>query len=125
MKYFRLSQELVTKFELFCKVHGLREGDTVGDLIKKFLRENEGQHTLDAFPKKQDPALAVFEKARILEARDQLLWIVETLEKEPGKRQEIQLDLVRALKIVEPLYIKTRDPELSKLLERIQLTLGK
>ena len=123
VKYFQCPEPLLSEFEVFCKFHGLNQAEIISDLIAQYLKENETQQTLMAFPKKHDPAIAFFERARVYEARKELEWIADLLEKEPEKREETQLDLARALKIVEPIYMKTRDPELLKLLDRIQVAL--
>ena len=122
MKYFRGRDPALREFELFCKAHTLKQGDILSDLIDRFLKENEKQQTLDAYPKSQDPATRVFEYAALLGAKSELERVVELMESSPDK-YTFQLDMLRALKVAEPIYHRTRDEALSKLLQRAEVVL--
>ena len=126
VKWFRAPEDLLFDFEMFCKYRGLHQSETICDLISKYLSDNvrNDQQTLTAYPKKHDPIIALFDQGKLIEARKQLVWIADLLEKEPAKLEEIQLDLARGLRMAEPIYVRTRDPELWKLLERIRVSLN-
>ena len=121
-KYFKCPEPTLTDFELFCKSHELEQSELISDLVARFLKENEEQQTLDAYPKRRDPATRVFEYAALLGAKSELERVVELMESSPNK-YTFQLDMLRALKVAEPIYHRTRDEALSKLLQRAEVVL--
>jgi hypothetical protein len=123
MKYFRGRDPALGEFELFCKAHGLKQGEIISDLIDRFLKENERQQTLDAYPRRQDPAGRVFEYAALVGAKSELERVLELMESNPDFKQTFQVDMLRALKVAEPIFHRTRDSGLSKLLERAEVIL--
>jgi mannose-6-phosphate isomerase class I len=123
MKYFRGRDPALRGFELFCKSHNLSQGEIISDLIDRFLKENDAQQTLDAYPKRYDPATRVFEYAALVGAKSELERVVELMEQNPDTKESFQVDMLRALKIAEPIYHRTRDQGLSKLLQRAELAL--
>jgi hypothetical protein len=84
------------------------------------LKENE-QQTFDAFPKREDPATRVFELASLVAARSELTRILELVESNLENRCTFQLDMLRALKVAEPIYLRTKDSDLAKLLQRAEV----
>lgn len=120
-KYFKGREPTLTDFEIFCKSHGLRQSEVVNDLIARFLKENERQQTLDAFPKREDPVTRVFELASLAAARSELTRILELVESNLENRHTFQLDMLRALKVAEPIYLRTRDVDLARLLQRAEV----
>jgi len=122
-KYFKGREPNLSDFELFCKAHRLDQSDIINSLIDKFLKENECQQTLDAYPKRQDPAGRVFEYAALVGAKSELARVLELMESNPDIKESFQVDMLRALKIAEPIFHRTRDPRLSKLLERAEVVL--
>jgi len=62
--------------------------------------------------------IAVFQKAEIYTARQELRRLLGVLEttRDPGFKREAQLELPKALKLVRPVYATTRDSELERLL---------
>lgn len=119
-KYFKGTEPNLTAFEIFCKAHGLDQSEVLNDLVVKFLKENANQETLDAYPKERDYTHAIFEKAALVAARSELARVLDVIERNQDRKELFQLDLVKALRVVEPIYKKTRDPELGKLLEKTQ-----
>lgn len=121
-KYFKGRDPTLSDFELFCRSHKLDQSEIMNGLIDRFLKENEKQQTLDAYPKSQDPATRVFEYAALLGAKSELERVVDLMESSPDK-YTFQLDMLRALKVAEPIYHRTRDEALSKLLQRAEVVL--
>ena len=122
-KYFQGREPNLTQFEALCIGRGLNQCDILNDLIAQFLKENDnGQTTLSGFP--QEPKrLAVFERAQLIAARSELGRILENMERAPENRPLFQVDLAKALKTIEPIYTRTRDPGLLKLLQAAEAQL--
>lgn len=66
--------------------------------------------------------VTVFQKAEVLVAKEELERLLGVLDsvQDPKYRKETQLELARALRMIQPVFIKTRDPELAELLRRAQ-----
>lgn len=122
-KYFKGREPILTEFEIFCKSHRLDQSEIINDLIGRFLKENEQQQTLDAYPKRLDPAARVFELASLIGARSELERVLDLMESNAENKRTFQVDMLRALKVAEPIYLRTRDVELAELLERAEVVL--
>ena len=96
------------------------QSDIFNDLVAKFLKENETQETLDAYPKEPYYTHAIFEKAALVAARSELARVLDLIERNQGRKELFQLDLVKALRVVEPIYKKTRDRGLAELLKKTE-----
>jgi hypothetical protein len=122
-KYFQGQEPELTQFEALCYNRGLHQSEVLNALISQFLKENDnGQTTLAGFPQEQK-RLAVFERAQLIVARSELGRILENMERAPENRSLFQVDLAKALKTIEPIYTRTRDPELLKLLQDAEVRL--
>jgi len=119
----RTGEPILTEFEIFCKSHRLDQSEIINDLIGRFLKENEQQQTLDAYPKRLVPAARVFELASLIGARSELERVLGLVESNADNKRTFQVDMLRALKVAEPIYLRTRDVELAKLLERAEVVL--
>jgi len=65
--------------------------------------------------------IAVFQKAEMLLAKEELRRVLENLERgSPEYRHELQLEMVKALKWIQPIYNKSRDSELLDLLRIVE-----
>lgn len=109
-----------------CKARGLREGEVISDLIDGFLKENEGQATLASFPHEHKDLEGLFDKASLMLARSELERILSLLELnqgDPERRSAFQLDLAKALRVVEPVYRRTHDSRLGDLLVQAEAKL--
>jgi hypothetical protein len=90
-------------------------------LISDFLKENDqGQTTLQGFP--QEPErLPIFERASVVAARSELTRILENIKRAPPENKRLfQEDLAKSLRIIEPVYMRTKDAELQKLLHQAE-----
>lgn len=127
-KYFRAREPALSEFELLCKARKLVEGEIISDLIETFLRENRSQATLPSFPHERTRELsAVFDRASVMLAQSELERILALLEAnrdDEERRHTFQLDLARALKVVEPVYHRTHDVKLAKLLTEAEAKLA-
>ena len=104
--------------------------------LREWIQRNrdEAQKRLDMYAKKgvviNTPQsvtvnVAVFQKAEVLVAKEELTRLLAVFDTAPEhSRHEIQLDLARALKAIQPVYVKTRDPELAQLLAQAEAKLG-
>jgi len=122
-KYFKGREPTLTEFEIFCKSHRLDQSEIVNDLIGRFLKENQQQQTLDAYPKRLDPPARVFELASLIGARSELERVLDLMGSNAENKRTFQVDMLRALRVAEPIYLRTRDVELAKLLERAEVVL--
>jgi hypothetical protein len=89
--------------------------------MAQFLKENDcGQTTLQGFPQQPEP-LPIFAKAALVAARSELSRILDNIERAPPENKRLfQEDLAKSLRVIEPVYLRTGDPELRKLLERAE-----
>ena len=120
-KYFKGEEPTLTEFEDLCRSRHLHEGEILNELLRDWVKENDnGQTTLGGFP--QEPRhLPVFEKAALVAARNELSRNLDNIERAlPENRGLFQEDLAKALRGVEPLYLRTRDPGLRALLEKAE-----
>jgi len=120
-KYFKGQEPELTQFELLCKSRHLHENEILNSLISQFLRQNDhGQTTLQGFP--QEPErLPIFERAALVSAKSELTRILGNIKRAPPENKCLfQEDLAKALRIVEPTYIRTKDVELQKLLQQAE-----
>jgi hypothetical protein len=93
-------------------------------LISQFLKDNDkGQTTLQGFPREPE-RLPIFERAAVVAARSELARILDNIERAPTENKRLfQEDLARALRIIEPVYMRTKDAELQKLLHQAEKAL--
>jgi len=80
----------------------------VRGLVARFLKENENQETLDAYPKQRDHTHAIFERAALVAAKSELSRVLDLIERNRDRKELFQLDLVKALRLVEPIYKKSQ-----------------
>ena len=90
---------------------------------------DEAQKRLDMYAEKgitiiepHTVNIAVFQKAEIYTARQELRRLLGVLEttRDPGFKREAQLELAKALKVIRPVYTTTRDGELERLLKEAE-----
>lgn len=75
---------------------------------------------MDAYPKARDYTHAIFDKAALVAARSELARVLDLIERNQDRKELFQLDLVKALRVVEPIYKKTGDPRLGELLMKTE-----
>jgi hypothetical protein len=68
-------------------------------------------------------SLRVLELPSLVAARSELTRILELAESNLENRCTFQLDMLRALKVAEPIYLRTKDSNLGKLLQRAGVVL--
>ena len=132
-KHFRLGRSLVAEFKRSASLLGFSEAQAAEIALAEWVKKNhdEVQKKLDIYAEKglviKDPGvvnIAVFQKAEILLAKEELSRLLGNLERgNPDYHREMQLQLAQALKRIHPVYSKTRDPELLKLLQDIEAKL--
>jgi hypothetical protein len=94
-------------------------------LVKR--NQGEAQKKLDVYAEKGitiiEPDIVnitVFQKAEILLAKEELGRVIENFERgNPEYKRELELEMTRALKRIQPIYNKTRNPELLRLLHTV------
>ena len=66
--------------------------------------------------------VTVFQKAEIYSARQELRRLLDLLDAahDPVFRSEVQLELAKALRLIQPVYTITRDGELERLLVKAE-----
>jgi hypothetical protein len=104
--------------------------------LQEWIQRNrdEAQKHLDMYaekgivintPQSVTVNVAVFQKADLLLAKRELHRHLDILPdiKDPDSRRETQLELAKALKVIQPVFVKTRDPELAELLKQAEQAL--
>jgi hypothetical protein len=123
-KYFKGQEPNLTEFEILCKSHGLDQSEVLNDLVDRFIRENRSQTTLSSFPHQHDDAYGrIFDKASLFLARtelERLLDLLDSRETANEGKLAFQAELAKALRVVEPIYQRTRDPKLRELLQKAE-----
>ena len=73
----------------------------------------------------QNVNIAVFQKAELVVAREELQRLLGILERTEDSqfKHETKVQLAQALKRFEPIYRQTRDPELEQLIKKVEETL--
>jgi len=110
-KYFKLPEELKRRFEWLLDYFLLSASDVLTSFIQKWVEENEKQAKLDPFVKAENGTviniihpenvhIAVFQKAEVLVAREELQRLLGILERtqNPAFKHETKVHLAQALK---------------------------
>jgi len=129
-KHFRLRRDLVAEFKRSASLLGFSEAQAAEIALAEWVKKNrdEVQKRLDLYAERgitiiepQTVNIAVFQKAEILVAKEELRRVIENFERgNPEYRHELQLEMAKALKRIQPIYNKTRDPELLQLLQTVE-----
>ena len=133
-KNFRLRANIAAEFEETVSILGLHEYEAVEMALQEWVRSHhdEAQKKLDLYAERGitiiEPAtvnIAVFQKAELLVAKEELTKLLLNLERgNPDYRHEMQLELAQALKKIQPVYVKTKDPELLAFLKNVEEAIG-
>ena len=133
-KNFRLRATIVADFEKTSSILGLHEYEAAEMALQEWIRSHhdEAQKKLDLYAERgntiiepQTVNIAVFQKAEVLLAKEELHRVIENLERgNPEYRHELQLEMAKALKWIQPIYNKTKDAELLQLLRAIEKNLN-
>jgi hypothetical protein len=130
-KHFRIQASLEADFVRTAKILGLKQEEAAEIALKEWIQGNreEAQKRLDLYAEKgivihQPQAVqinvAVFQKAEVLCAKhelERLLGVLDAVTTEKD-RSDTQLELAKALKIIQPAFVKSRDPKLAELLQQ-------
>lgn len=129
-KHFRLSLNLVAEFKRLASILGFSEAQAAEIALQEWVTRNrdEAQKKLDLYAEKgitliepQTVNIAVFRKAEILLATEELRRVIENFERgNPEYKHDLQLEMAKALKCIQPIYNRTEDPELLRLLRKIE-----
>jgi hypothetical protein len=135
-KHFRIPASLDADFVKIAKILGLKQEEAAEIALKEWIQGNrdEAQKRLDMYAEKgiviNRPEgvtinIAVFQKAELLLAKEDLQRLLGILPdvKDPASRREMQLELAKALKVIQPVFVKTRDPELAELSKQAEQAL--
>ena len=126
-----VAANVAVEFEKLSSLLGLRETDAAELALSEWVKRNhdEAQKHLDMYSEKgitiiqpETVNIAVFQKAEIYSARQELRRLLDVLEttREATYRNEVQLELARALRLIRPVYATTRDVELERLLKEAE-----
>jgi hypothetical protein len=131
----RLGVEVIAEFKRITKTLGL-EWEAAEIAVREWNQRHrdEAQKRLDMYAEKgiifNEPTsltlnVAVFQKAELLLAKEQLRRFVDILPdiQDPASKRETQLELAKALKVIQPVFVKTHDPELASLLKQAEQAL--
>jgi len=132
----RVRGDIVADLKRTAKLLGLREWQAVEIAVQEWNKRNhdEAQKRLDLYAEKgiiinQPEAvqinISVFQKAEVLCARHELERILGVLNdiSDEKDRVDTQLELARALKTIQPVFVKSRDEELARLLQVAEVKL--
>ena len=129
-KNFRLRAIIAAEFEKVASILGLHEYEAAEMALQEWIRSHhdEAQKKLDLYAEKGitiiDPGtvnIAVFQKAEILLAKEELTKLLTNLERgNPEYKREMQLELAQALRKIQPVCVRSKDPELLLLLQNVE-----
>jgi hypothetical protein len=129
-KNLRIRRDVAAEFVKISTILGLKEQEAAELALSEWAKkhQDEAQKKLDLYAEKgitiiepQTVNIAVFQKAEILLAKEELRRVVENFERgNPEYRHELQLEMAKALKWIQPIYNKTRDSELLQLLQMVE-----
>jgi hypothetical protein len=135
-KTFRLRVDLVAEFKKTSEILGLEEQEAAEIALTEWLKKNqdEAQKRLDLYTQKgvtiKEPGIVnvhtqVLLKAEVLvakqELKDFLTWFekISEVNRENQEMEIAQRDARDLLRKVQPVLVKTRDPELAELVQSI------
>jgi len=135
--HYRVSGAVLADLKRTAKILGLKEWEATEIALQEWIQRNrdESQKRLDLYAEKgiiihQPQAVqinvAVFQKAEVLCAKhelERLLGVLDSVTNEKD-RTDTQLELAKALKIIQPAFVKSRDPGLAELLKRADAALA-
>jgi hypothetical protein len=132
----RLGLGVIAEFKRNAKALGLKEWEAAENAVREWNQRHrdEAQKRLDMYaergiifnaPESVTVNVTVFQKADLLLAKRELHRHLDILPdiKDPDSRRETQLELAKALKVIQPVFVKTRDPELAELLKQAEQAL--
>jgi hypothetical protein len=129
-KNLRIRREVAAEFVKISTILGLKEQQAAELALREWVKkhQDEAQKKLDLYAERgirivepQTVSIRVFQKAEILLAKEELRRVVANFEREnPEYRHELQLEMAKALKWIQPIYNRTKDPELLQLLRLVE-----
>jgi hypothetical protein len=129
-KNLRIRRDVAAEFVKISTILGLKEQEAAELALSEWAKrhQDEAQKKLDLYAERgiaiiepQTVNIAVFQKAEILLAKEELRRVIENLERgNPEYRHELQLEMAKALRWIQPVYNKTKDPELLQLLRVVE-----
>jgi hypothetical protein len=132
----RLGVGVIADFKRTAKALGLKEWEAAEIAVKEWNQRHhdEAQKRLDMYaekgivfnhPESVTVNVAVFQKAEVLLAKEELQRFLGILPDitDPDSKHETQLELARAVKVIQPVFVKTRDPKLAELLKQAEQAL--
>jgi hypothetical protein len=132
-KNFKVRRDIAGEFAKVCEILGLDEYEAAEMAFQDWVKKHhdEAQKKLDLYAEKgitiiepQTVNIAVFQKAEILLAKEELTKLLANIERgNPEYHHEMQLELAQALKKIQPIYVRTKDPELLQLLRSVEAQL--
>jgi hypothetical protein len=133
-KNFKVRRDIAGEFARVCEILGLDEYEAAELALHEWVKKHhdEAQKKLDLYAERgitiiepQTVNVAVFQKAEVLLAKEELQRVIENFERgNPEYRRELQLEMAKALKWIQPIYNKTKDAELFQLLRAIEKNLN-
>ncbi len=129
-KNLRIRRDVAAEFVKISTILGLKEQEAAELALSEWARkhQDEAQKKLDLYAERgitiiqpQTVNIAVFQKAEVLLAKEELSRVLGNLERgNPEYRHELQLEMAKALKWIQPIYSKTKDLDLRRLLELVE-----
>jgi hypothetical protein len=135
--HHRLPGDALANSKRTAKILSLKQEEAAEIALREWIKGNrhEAQKRLDMYAEKGvvintsqsvSVNVAVFQKAALLVAKDKMQRLLDILPdiQDPASRRETQLELAKALKVIQPVFVKTRDPKLTELLAQAEAKLG-
>jgi hypothetical protein len=129
-KNLRIRRDVAAEFMKISTILGLKEQEAAELALSEWVKkhQDEAQKKLDLYAERgitiiepQTVNIAVFQKAEILLAKEELRRVIENFERgNPEYRHELRLEMAKALRLIQPIHSKSRDPELLQLLQIIE-----
>ena len=124
------SPDIAAEFVKISVILGLKEQEAAELALSEWAKkhQDESQKKLNLYAERgitiiepQTVNIVVFQKAEILPAKEELRRVIENCERgNPEYRHELQLEMAKALKWIQPIYNKTKDSELLRLSQFVE-----
>jgi len=134
--HYKVSASVLAHLKRTAKLLGLKEWEAAETALREWVQRNrdEAQKRLDMYaekgvvintPESVTVNVAVFQKTEVLVVKEELERLLGVLDsvQDPQYRKETRLELARALKMIQPVYVKTRDHALAELLKQAEAAL--
>src|SRR5712692_602792 len=133
-KRFRIRLDIAAEFKKASNILGLSETEAAELAFLEWLEKHadEAQQRLEIYSRRGiviehagTVNVGVFQRAEVWKAREELERLITILPRvqDPATKRKFKRDLAGAISRTQPVFVKTRDPELSELVRKAEALL--